>query len=292
MVSLAALVALDHSLPFVPVVLPSALLVDYLRQRRLENVWFLGAASALAVVLVNWLILQVLPSIKWQGDDLTFGLLGAMAAGGVAAAVGTRLGYALAGRSGASARSMFRRAAFVGAIALMLAPIPALAHEVGGDAGRGVISWVPAEVAPGARVSLRIEDLKATSGAEIERLRLEAWRAEHRIRIPLQQTEGAYEGRFTPPDEGAWMLLLWVEARDDSLLATQRLDVDGDAGLSSGVHRERFTLGFDTLAQSEPHVWLDLLAYAVAAAILMLLLRGLLRSLARLSSAQSSAVDV
>ena len=290
LVSLLALVALDHSLPFVPVILPSALLVDYLRQRRLENAWLLGAASALGIVLVNWLILQVLPSIKWQGDDLLFGLVGAVAAGAVGAAVGTTLGDALAGRTSASTRGMARRVAVVGAVALVLAPIPALAHEVGGDAGRGVISWSPANVTADQEVILSIEDLEATSGTTIGGVRLEAWRAEHRIRVPLKHMGGdAFTGKFTLPEEGPWMLLMWVEAGDESLLATQQLDVGGNSGQPSGVHRERFTLGFDTLAQSDPPVWLDVLAYAVALAILGLLVRGLIRSLRRLAAPERLA---
>ena len=288
--SLVALAALDHSLPFVPVVLPAALLVDYLAERRLKSTWFLGAASAVAVVSVNWFVLQILPSIKWQGDDFVFGLVGAVAAGGVGAAVGTALGDALAGRTRASTRGMARRFAVVGAVALVLAPIPALAHEVGGDAGRGVISWSPANVTADQEVILSIEDLEATSGATIGGVRLEAWRAEHRIRVPLKRTgTNGFTGEFTPPEGGPWMLLMWVEAGDDSLLTTQQLDVSGNSGRSTGVHRERFTLGFDTLTQSDPPVWLDLLAYAVALVILGLLVRGLIRSLRRLADQERLA---
>jgi hypothetical protein len=80
------------------------------------------------------------------------------------------------------------------------------------------------------------------------------------------------------------MLLIWVEAGDDSLLSTHQLDASAGAGPSSKVHRERFTLGLDTLAQSSPPLWLDGLAYAVALVILALLIRGLLRSLRLLAT--------
>jgi hypothetical protein len=292
LVSLAALVVLDHSLPFVPVVVPAALVIDYLSQRGIKNAVFLGASSAVAIVMVNWLVLLVLPAIKWQGDDLVIGSTGALVAGVVSVALGTRLGDAITGRTRPPQVGIWKRLAVASVVVVAMIPLPAWAHEVGGDAGRGVISWMPAEVEPGQEVRLRIEDLEVTSGAVIQSLRLEAWRAEHRIRIPLQQSEGEYEGRFALPDEGPWMLLLWVRAGGDSLLTTQQLDVDAAAGTSPGSHREAFTLGLDTLAESDPPVWLDLLAYAVAGAILGLLLRGLLRSLVRLAIGQSSAADV
>jgi hypothetical protein len=292
LVSLAALVVLDHSLPFVPVVVPAALVIDYLSQRGIKNAVFLGTSSAIAIVMVNWLVLLMLPAIKWQGDDFVIGGTAALIAGAVSAALGTRLGDAIAGRTRRPPQvGIWKKLAVASVLVVAMIPFPASAHEVGGDAGRGVISWMPAEVEPGREVRLRVEDLEVTSGADIESLRLEAWRAEHRIRIPLQQSEGAYEGRFTLPDEGPWMLLLWVRAGGDSLLTTQQLDVDA-GGASKGTHREAFTLGLDTLAESEPPAWLDILAYTVAAAILGLLLRGLLRSLVRLAIAQSSAADV
>jgi hypothetical protein len=283
--SLLVLVALDHSLPFVPVVLPSALLVDYLMQRGIKTPWPLGLASGLVTAATNWLVLQALPSLKWQGDDLVFGLLGAAVAGSVAAVLGTWLGAALAGRTRTSPFRPGRRVAVVGLIALGLAPLPAVAHEVGGDAGRGVISWIPAEVPVDQEVTVSIEDLETTSGAGIDDIRVEAWRAEHRIEVALKATgTDAFTGEFTLPEEGPWMLLIWVEAGDDSLLSTQQLDVSADAGPSSKVHRERFTLGLDTLAQSSPPLWLDGLAYAVAIVTFALLLRGLLRSLRRLAT--------
>lgn len=283
LLSLVALVALDHSLPFVPVVLPAALLVDYLAPRRLNNVWLLGAASGLMIVLTNWVVLEALPSIKWQGDDLLYGLVAGVAVGAVAAAFGTALGDVLAGRKRTSIRRTARRVGVLGSVAVVLAPLPAIAHEVGGDAGQGVISWNPATVSAGKEVTVSIDELRTTSGAAIDGIRLEAWRAEHRIGVPLERrSANDFTGKFALPEDGPWMLLMWVEAGNDSLLSTQQLEVSGDDALSSGIHRERFTLGLDTLAESDPPVWLDVLAYTVALIILGLLVRGLSRSLTRL----------
>jgi hypothetical protein len=134
---------------------------------------------------------------------LVFGPLGAAAAGWVAAVLGTWLGAALAGRTSTFQLRLGRRVGVVGLIALGLAPLPAVAHEVGGDAGRGVISWIPAEVPVDQEVTVSIEDLETTSGAAIDGIRVEAWRAEHRIEVPLRATGAdALTGEFTLPEEG------------------------------------------------------------------------------------------
>jgi hypothetical protein len=50
------------------------------------------------------------------------------------------------------------------------------------------------------------------------------------------------------------------------------------------THRERFTLGLDTLAGNDPPTWLDLVAYGIAIAIALALVRAVIRSLNRLGA--------
>lgn len=118
---------------------------------------------------------------------------------------------------------------------------------------------------------------------------LEAWRAEHRIRVALEREEGVYAGAFELPEEGPWMLLLRVDAGEESLLTTQQIEVTVPSAPSgSRAHMERFTLGLDTLKASDPPAWLDAIAYGVSLVILLLLLRGLLRALRGLQNEQPS----
>ncbi len=282
--SVVLLVALGHSLPYVPLLLPTAIAADAFGARLRQSPVVAGAALGLMTVAINVLLLELLNGIKWRGDDLIYGAIGAVFASGAAGGLGARLGEILAGvRIGSSSRVNWRRTATAASLLIVLVPSAAVAHEVGGDAGAGVVSWQPAEVGVGDEVVLEVRDLDIVSGAGVESVRVEAWRAEHRLMIPLTREDTSYSGRFRLPEQGPWMLLIRVAAGDEALLATQQVEVTDRPTAGVGHHQESFTLGLDTLSGSDPPGWLDALAYLVSVAVLLLLIRGLVRSLRRLA---------
>lgn len=287
--SVLYLVSRGHSLPFVPVILPTAFVADVSRDAIRRHPLVLGAGLGAITVITNAVLLEWFGGITWRGDDLWLGLLGAVVASSVATVVGVRLGEVMGGRR-RSAETRRRSMVFGLVVASVLAAsVPsAYAHDVGGDAGAGVISWTPATFGPQERVEIEMRDLQLTSGASPETVTVEVWRAEHRIDVPLVKQGDAYVGSFELPDEGPWMLLIRVRSGDESLLATRQIEADATSVDQGGTLSERFTLGLDALAASDPPAWLNLLAYGISLGIFVLLLLGLIRSVRRLSTREGA----
>lgn len=282
--SVVFLAARGYPLPFVPLLLPTALIADLLRAAVARHPLLLGAGLGAVTVATNALVAELLGGIAWRGDDLVLGALGAVLASAVATSIGVGLGRGLNGREPTfrvASSATFGVAVF---LSLVFTVPSAFAHDVGGDAGAGVISWEPGTFGPRQRVELRITDLRVTSGETPNDVTAEFWRAQHRLVVPLRQEERGYLGTFELPDEGPWMLLIRVQAGDRSLLATRQVDVERAREPVNNPHAERFTLGLDKLAGSDPPQWLDLIAYGVSLGILGLLLAGLFRSLRRLAA--------
>ena len=288
LVSLFYLVALGHSLPFVPFLIPVAIAVDVVRHRIARRPFAAGAVLSVVTVASNWVVLEIAGGITWSGDDLLFGAAGAVVVSALAAPVGLALGRCLAAEPRRETASVAARVATAMLVlfAVLALPSGALAHEVGGDRGSGMIEWRPAVVVAGEQVNLQVHDLQLADGARPQNVTVEAWRAEHRIDVPLLVGFGGegFSGTFTPPEEGPWMLLIRVDAGDEALLATQQVEVRaaGAADSEGAAHRERFTFGLDMLAANDPPAWLDAVAYGVSLVLLALLVRGLVVSLRRM----------
>lgn len=284
LVSLALLFVLGRTLPFLPLIVPAAVVLDVLfsRARRGSTMVVAGIASATAIVGVNWVLLESLDTIRWIGDDLLLGFLGSAAAGVMCAWLGRKLGAVLSGRpSEVGAPTARKGLLLAGLFVAVILPSTVAAHEVGGDAGEGVIRWTPGVVEAGSPIDLVIEDIEITSGTELSAVELEAWRAEHRIRPPLTAAGDSYAALVELPEAGPWMLLIRVDAGGKSLLATRILEVEDESDRSA-PHTERFTLGVDALANNDPPAWLDAAAYGLSVAVAALLLRALVGSLRRL----------
>lgn len=278
LLSVLYLLALDHSLPFVPLLVPSALAIDLMGRSRAGRLGTGLAASAI-LVAVNTPLLRALGGLSWEGDDLVIGTIGALVFGAIGSVLGAGLGERLAGRGMAKRRPGTRLSAAAVLLVVLLAPLPAVAHEVGGDAGSGTIEWSPEGLVAGQPIQLRISDLQLEEGS-VRTIDVEAWRAEHRIQVNLQQQGNGYVGRFELPEDGPWLLLVRISSGEQNLLSTQMLEV-GEGGAAGSTHRERFTLGLDALAAGDPAVWLDIVAYGTALALAFGLLRAVIRSLNR-----------
>lgn len=295
LLSLMFLVALGHSLPFVPLLLPTAVVIDLLRAHVVKRPLGYGSLLGGVTFAANWALLEALGGLAWAGGDLVLGGIGAIVSSAVAAAIGTRLGSML-NADHAHVGDRMPTTAVVGAavvLALIALPATAFAHDIGGDRGSGTITWKPSGVAPEEPVPVEISDLTVTSGARIDGLVMEAWRAEHRIGVPLSNEGGRYTGAFALPEEGPWVVLIRVRAGDEALLATRQLVVEEDAATSATRPvSERFTLGLDALATEAPPGWVDVVAYGIAFVLVGLLLRGTIRSVRRLEAPRDPVVPL
>jgi hypothetical protein len=272
-----------RSLAYAPFLLPAAVLADLIPRNKARGL-VSGVAIAIAVVASNWIVLQLLPGLRWPSDDLMLATPFVLVVGAAAGWLGTRLGSRLDGElQRPSARTFGRAVPIASAVILSLAiAAPAFAHEVGGRRGAGTIEWSPQVPEAGQVIHLRISDLSLDSGAPPTKIQIEAWRAEHRIRTNVTGQDAAGTAELTLPDQGLWFLFIRAEAGDEHLLWGDHFTVAEQGQGVSGVHQERFTLGVDTLAGKEPAAWIDLVAYGFALAIFVLLLRGVVRALARL----------
>ncbi|MDQ4024425.1 MAG: hypothetical protein M3217_02885 [Actinomycetota bacterium] len=99
--SVAMLLMLGRSVPFVPLLLPSAIAVDLLWRRTTRSpqstAILSGAAVAVTLVATNALWLLAFDGLRWEGYDLVFGLSGSVAVGAVTGVLGHALGQTLAG---------------------------------------------------------------------------------------------------------------------------------------------------------------------------------------------------
>ncbi|MDQ3987170.1 MAG: hypothetical protein M3280_11830 [Actinomycetota bacterium] len=283
--SVLYLLAMGRSLTFVPVVLPAALVADLLFRAGRRRGVLMGASVAAVAVITNWIVLELLPGLRWPADDLLLGAPLAVVAGAITGVVGARLGGRLDGvRSTKLFSPRVRRTAVAASLPmfLLLAASPALAHEVGGRRGAGMITWSPRVPEAGEAIDVEISGLSLDSGALPENLRVEAWRAEHRITVPVEYDSGAGTAQLKLPEEGLWFLFVRVEANEESLLWGDHFTVAENGGGEFGVYQQRFTLGVDTLSTKEPPAWVDVIAYGVSLLILGLLIVGVVRALGRL----------
>lgn len=274
------LMAMDRSLTFVPLLIPAALVADLASRRRMGGA-LTGSLVAAVLVLTNWLLLETLPGLRWPVDDLALGGPAALMVGAAAGWLGQRLGLLL---NGAESHHLVRtpgRFATVALLAMSLAliSVPASAHEVGGARGQGTISWQPAVPEAGGSLEVDIEDLRLTSGATPSNLRIEAWRAEHRIEAPVN---AGGEAKITLPERGLWFLFVRAEDGNEHLLWGDHLTVADEGEGVDKVQEQRFTLGLDTASGDEPSSWIDAMAYGLSLVILLLLVRGVVRALKRL----------
>lgn len=282
--SVLYLLAVGRSLAFVPLVLPAAMVADVIRCRAHPGV-AMGVAVSFVAVISNWIVLELLPGLQWPVDDLLVGLPFALIGGAVAGFIGARLGDRLEGRGTAAPSSpRLRRVAATALIPtiLILAPAPALAHEVGGRRGAGTIAWSPRVPEAGQTIAIRISDLSLDSRSQPENLFVEAWRAEHRIEAPIDYAKDGGSATLTLPEEGLWFLFVRAEADEENLLWGDRFTVEEEREGQAGTYRRRFTLGINTLAGQEPSAWVDVLAYGLSILILGLLIIGVARALGRL----------
>jgi hypothetical protein len=282
--SVLYLLAMGHSLTFVPVLVPAALAADVLFRAGRRRGALMGASVAVVAVVTNWIALEVLDGLRWPADDLVLGAPLAVVAGAIAGVVGARLGGRLDGVRSTKSRLRVRRAAVAASlpVILLLAAAPALAHEVGGRRGAGTIAWSPRVPEAGETIDVEISGLSLDSGARPQNLRVEAWRAEHRITVPVGYDYGAGTARVKLPEEGLWFLFVRAEANEENLLWADHFTVAEKGGGRSGTHQQRFTLGVDALATDEPPAWVDVMAYGVSLLILGLLIVGVVRALRRL----------
>jgi hypothetical protein len=283
--SVLYLLAVGRSLAFVPVVLPAAIVADLMTRSGRRRGPLMGAAIAGVTVITNWIALELLPGLQWPVDDLLMGAPLAVVAGAVAGILGAHLGDRLEGvRTIAPVTARARRAAVVALLPaiLVLAVSPAVAHEVGGRRGAGTISWSPRVPEAGQSLEIEISELSLDSGAQPENLRIEAWHAEHRIIMPVDFRTAGGIAELTLPEEGLWFLFVRAEANKESLLWGDHFTVAEEGAGESGIQRQRFTLGIDTLAKAEPPAWVDAVAYGVSLLILGLLITGVIRALRRL----------
>jgi len=286
-VSVLVLLALGHSLAFVPILIPAALVADALAMRRMKGS-VIGLAVATIVVVANWAALELLPGLSWAGDDLLMGASASLIAGSAAGWLGWRLGRRLDGEAEPGLYFGRRRAPALALLGLFLflTAAPALAHELGGNRGGGLIEWSPQTPEAGQRFEVRISDLALESGNAPGKLRLEAWRAERRIKVSTVGEGDVRTAKLTLPEEGPWFLFVRAQAAGENLLWGDRFTVAAAGEGISGEARQRFTLGVDTLTGDEPPAWVDWIAYGIAVAILLLLIRGVLRALAQLPQAE------
>lgn len=277
------LLLLGRSLAFVPVLLPAAVIADLIPRDKLRGL-ATGLAVTVTVVLVNWLTLELLPGLRWPIDDLALGAPLALAAGAVSGRLGWLLGARLDGVALThQVRGTPRIApAALLTIVLLLATTPALAHEVGGARGKGVIRWMPQVPEAGQPVEIRVDEVTLRSGTTPSKVRVEAWRAEHRIKVPVAYDGSVGTAELTFPEQGSWYLFVRAEADGEALLWGGRFIVGDDGQGVPGTHRQDFTLGVDTLAGDGPPAWVDWIGYVIALAVLVVLIRGVLRALARL----------
>lgn len=280
LVALLWLVMMNRSLAFVPLLVPAALAIDVTR-RALPGLpaWLLGGGAALVTFWVNQPLLEAVDAISWVGDDLAIGLGLSIAAGFLAGALGERLGLSLSGgrppRFGRGKRGL----AAASLLLIVLAPAAA-AHDIGGDRGTGTLSWTPEVGGIEQPMSFEIEGLSLNGDEPIEKVQLEAWRAEHRIPIALGSGGGRLSGEALLPAEGPWLLVLRVETGDDSLLSTTTIEVDEEP--AGATARRRFTLGLDSASGATAPPWLEVASYLVTIAMALLLIRGVVRALGRL----------
>ena len=282
--SVLFLLAMGRSLTFVPVLVPAALIADVLSRAGRRRGALMGVAVAAVSVTSNWVALELLPGLQWPADDLLLGAPLALAVGAAAGAVGARLGDRLDGvGSTRSLRRHARRAAVVAPllVTLLLVASPALAHEVGGRRGTGTITWSPRVPEAGEAIDIEISGLSLDSGTRPENLRVEAWRAEHRITVPVASDTGTV--RLKLPEDGLWFLFVRAEESEENLLWGDHFTVAEDGGGEPGTHRQRFTLGVDTLSTNEPPPWVDVIAYGFSILVLGLLILGVVRALRRLA---------
>ncbi len=282
--SVLYLLAVGRSLAFVPVVLPAAIVADLMMRNGRRRGPLMGATIAVVAVISNWVALEFLPGLRWPADDFALGAPLAVLAGAIAGFIGARLGDRLEGSRTTPSTSRVRRAAVAALLPTILVVMasPALAHEVGGRRGAGTIAWSPRVPEAGDTVTIEISDLSLDSGSPPENLRIEAWRAEHRIHVPVDLESDSGGAELTLPEEGLWFLFVRAEASDETLLWGDHFTVEEEGQGEPGTVRQRFTLGLDTLAGEEPPAWVDLIAYSVSIVILMLLVGGVARALSRL----------
>lgn len=283
-VSFLFLLAMGRSVAFVPILVPAAIAADLLPRDRARGT-VTGLAVAAATLASNWAVLELLPGLRWPLDDVALGTPFALAAGAMFGWLGWRLGTRLDGQASAKTASIGpRRApavALLSAFAVLVAT-PALAHEVGGRRGAGTIEWTPKTPEAGQPFDVRISDLVLDSGEQPADVHIEAWRAEHRISEPLPAGVEEGSAQLTLPEQGQWFLFVRTESGGENLLWGGRFTVAEEGAGETGVSRRRFTLGVDTVAGKESAAWVDAVAYGIAMLILLLLVRGVLRALARL----------
>jgi hypothetical protein len=284
-VSVLYLVAVDRSLAFVPFLVPAAAVADWMVSNKRRGP-FVGVAVAGVTVISNWVVLELLPGLRWPADDLMLGIPVALVAGAVAGWLGSSLGNRLEGETPTGAMREARRTAAVALLSgiVVLVAAPAHAHEVGGLRGTGTVTWTPGVPQAGETIDIGISDLSLDSGVRPQGLRVEAWRAEHRIRAMVDYEGKRGRAELTLPEQGLWFLFVRAEAGGENLLWGDHFTVAEEGEGVPGTHRQRFTLGVDTLAVDEPPAWVDLAAYGVAIVILLLLLRGVVKALSRLPS--------
>ncbi len=281
--SLLFLVAVDRPLAFVPFLLPAAVVAD-LMVRGKRGGPIMGVTVAVVAVVSNWVVLEFFAGLRWPGDDIMLATPLALLAGAVAGWVGSRLADRLEGEPSTRPRVGARRAAAVALLSgiFVLVAVPAVAHEVGGRRGSGTIAWSPRIPEGGQTIDILISDLSLDSGTRPEGLRIEAWRAEHRITAGVDNETGNGSAELTLPEQGLWFLFIRAEADGEHLLWGDHFTIAAEGEGESGMHRQRFTLGVDTLAVDEPPAWVDAIAYGAAVVILLLLVGGVVRALRRL----------
>lgn len=286
--SLLFLFVVGRSLAFVPFVVPAALVADLIGRRR--SGLLVGGAVAATTVLSNWVVLELLNGLRWPPDDLLLAAPFALIVGALAGSVGSRLGRRLDGVAAARTTHDRRRTGIVATLLVSVVAVvasPAQAHEVGGRRGTGVVAWSPAVPEAGQPVTITIEDLSLDSGARLEDLQIEAWRAEHRIRAGLDIARGRSAARITLPEEGPWFLFVRASAGGERLLWSDRFTVAPEGLGQAGERRRRFTLGLDTLEGEEPPASVDVLAYGIAIGVMLLLGMGVVRAVRRLPGSDS-----
>ena len=281
MASLLFLLGVDRSLAFVPFLVPAAMVADLIATAKRRGP-VMGVAVAGVAVASNWVVLELVAGLRWPSDDMMLGVPVALVTGAVAGWVGTRLGWRLEGRASPTPKLGVRRAAAAAMLAafVVLTATPAFAHEVGGRRGTGTITWSPDIPEAGQSIDIRISDLSLDSDEQPSGLRVEAWRAEHRISAAINTATGRAD--LTLPEQGLWFLFVRAEADGEHLLWGDHFTIADQGEGETGIHRQQFTLGVDTLAGEEPPAWVDAVAYGVSLVAFLLLLRGVVRALGRL----------
>ncbi len=285
--SVLYLLAMGRSLAFIPVVLPAAIVADLMIRNGRRRGPLMGAAIAVTVTISNWVALESLPGLQWPTDDLAMGAPLGVLGGVIAGFIGARLGDRLEGFRPTTPSPYGVRRGVVAALLptlLIVVASPGLAHELGGRRGGGAITWSPRVPEAAEIITIKISDLFLDSGEQPENLRIEAWRAEHRIQVPVDLGSGGGSIELSFPEEGLWFLFVRAEAAKENLLWSDHFTVAEEGAGESGTQRQRFTLGVDTLASNEPAAWVDFLSYGVSILILVLLIRGVTRALRRLPS--------